>query len=217
MIVSSIPGRIRLRSERFKDPELSLDDLTECPGILSWEMNTLTGSLLVMYDPGTVSPLKALQILDRLDPGALLQYAEYLEKTGTDPEAMLASWKGRPAPAARNLPDAEEMGRPVRRHSSAASRELWNEVVGFSVSIVALAVSGFLGVRKFHVVAGMFFLELAAKHAWRYRKRIKPPAGPGLGDFLIPVGHVADGDEDGEAAPKTPSLPGPDGGHEYMC
>ncbi|MDR1079555.1 MAG: hypothetical protein LBQ79_00970 [Deltaproteobacteria bacterium] len=201
MIVSSIPGRIRLRSENFKDPDLALDELAECPGIVSWEMNTLTGSLLVNYDPMTVSPVRALQILDSLDPGALRQYAEYLERTGTDPEEMLASWKRKPAVVA---PGGD---RPPS--ASAASGELWSEVVGFAVSIGALTLSGFLGIRKIHVVAGMFFLELAAKHAWRYRKRIRAPRATKLGDFLLPGS--------GDGAPGTPELPAGEDGAGYLC
>jgi hypothetical protein len=205
VIVSSIPGRIRLRSDNFKNPDLPLDDLAGCPGVISWAMNTLTGSLLVEYDPAELNPLKAMQILNSLDPGALQQYAEYIEKTGMDPEQLFASRRPAPRTAPAGNGEVEIEGPDGSGRGAAPSQgELWNEVVGFGISLAALAVSGFLRVKKIHVFAGMFFLELAAKHAWRYRKRIKPPKGSKLGDFLLPAS------EEGGAKPSEAPVPEPE-------
>ncbi|MDR1041909.1 MAG: hypothetical protein LBR80_17440 [Deltaproteobacteria bacterium] len=211
MIVSSIPGRIRLRADAFKDPDLPLDDLARCPGVIDYVMNTLTGSLLVEYDPETLDPAGAVRLLNRLDPGALQQYAEYIQKKGLDP-ASLFSGKRAASPARATAaagPEPPEGSPPGTGRERGSEAELWNEVVGFGISLAALAVSGFLGARKIHVMAGMFLIEVAAKHAWRYRKRIRPPKRPPLGDFLLPRR------EGGCRLP--PEAPGPEEGPAFLC
>jgi hypothetical protein len=195
VITSSIPGRLRLRSEAFKDPDFDLEDIAGCPGVESWVLNSLTGSLLVNYDPESLDPVKAMQALNRVDPGALKQYAEYVEKKGLDPDSLFRKRRakatgGEGAPASASGPADKE-------------KELWNEFVSLATGLLGLAVSGFLGARKFHVLAGMFFLEATARHVWRYRRRVKPPSGP-KGDYeLLPP----DEDRDLES---LPSPPGPE-------
>lgn len=58
MIVSYIPGRVRLRASALKDPEnmqTILDMAKGFEGITSVTPNPATGSLLVLYDPGVIS------------------------------------------------------------------------------------------------------------------------------------------------------------------
>ncbi|MDR3153325.1 MAG: hypothetical protein LBW85_03415, partial [Deltaproteobacteria bacterium] len=175
MIVSSIPGRVRLRSENLKDPDLSLDDLAQCPGILSYALNTLTGSLLVEYDPAALSPFKAAQILSRLDPGALEQYAEHVRKTGAGP-AETSSGSPSPSRPAGRRPPAPVRGEappPPSRSRNPVIRPdvVWNEAMGLGASLLAVLISGFIRRKRFHVIAGMAFIELTLAHVWRYRKR----------------------------------------------
>lgn len=192
---------MRLRSENFKDPDLSLDDLAQCPGVESFVMNTLTGSLLVEYDPATLNPLKALQVLNRLDPGALQQYAEYVQRSGGDPEELFSRDR---APIRGT--DAEA---PARRGLAPTQKEIWNEFVGLALSLAALAVSGFVGKKRFHVMTGLIFLEATAQHVWRYRRKIHPPRPSSrLGDYLtLPSEDNEDKVDDGSPKPsRTPEL-----------
>lgn len=58
MIVSYIPGRVRLRSSALKDPEnmqTILDMAKGFEGVISVTSSPATGSLLVLYDPEVIS------------------------------------------------------------------------------------------------------------------------------------------------------------------
>jgi hypothetical protein len=48
-----------------------------------------------------------------------------------------------------------------------------NETVGMLVCLLALTASGFFKAKKLHVMAGLFFLEMAAEHLWRLRRRAR--------------------------------------------
>jgi hypothetical protein len=58
VIVSFIPGRIRLRLPELKNPAVAAELLPlirAVPGVKAAEIKTLTGSLLIEYDPRMLS------------------------------------------------------------------------------------------------------------------------------------------------------------------
>jgi hypothetical protein len=65
MIVSFSPGRVRLRFKELKDrafAALVCGRVKETPGITRAEVNPLTGSLLIEYDPALLPPEKLLEL-----------------------------------------------------------------------------------------------------------------------------------------------------------
>jgi len=64
MIVSFIPGRIRLRFKELKDTETAetvKERIRETPGITKVEINPVTGSVLVEYDPAILPEEKLME------------------------------------------------------------------------------------------------------------------------------------------------------------
>jgi hypothetical protein len=58
MIVSFVPGRVRLRLPELKNQRLAgelLPKIRAIPGVKAAEIKTLTGSLLIEYDPSLIS------------------------------------------------------------------------------------------------------------------------------------------------------------------
>jgi hypothetical protein len=65
MIVSFCPGRIRLRFQELKNKtaaETANARIRETPGISAVEINTLTGSILIEYDPRILPTEKLLEL-----------------------------------------------------------------------------------------------------------------------------------------------------------
>ena len=76
MIVSFIPGRVRLRLPELKDDALAaraIPLIRAIPGITKAEIKTLTGSLLIEYDTAVISTEKLVELgraaLEREIPG----------------------------------------------------------------------------------------------------------------------------------------------------
>ena len=64
MIVSFIPGRIRLRFKELKESaaaESAKARIEETPGITKVEINRLTGSVLIEYDPAILPTEKLVE------------------------------------------------------------------------------------------------------------------------------------------------------------
>jgi hypothetical protein len=173
---------VRLRSDSFKDPSLSLEEIRKFPGVSEAEHNPLTGSILITYDPQTLTPEKAMELLEKLDPGVLEAYQE-IEKSKEN--------KGFLSFLGDLLPDSASKDSP------------WNDTIGLTFALLTLVISGFVGTKKIHVMIGLFFLELVVKHLYRYRSRIKPPKDSVLGDFLLPVGPKG---PKSQGSPKTPPI-----------
>jgi hypothetical protein len=65
MIVSFIPGRVRLRLLELKNPALAaklLPRIRVVPGVKAAEIKTLTGSLLIQYDPQILSTDQLIEL-----------------------------------------------------------------------------------------------------------------------------------------------------------
>ena len=64
MIVSFVPGRIRLRFKELKESEAAETAearIKETPGITKVEINRLTGSILIEYDPAVLPTEKLVE------------------------------------------------------------------------------------------------------------------------------------------------------------
>lgn len=82
MIVSFIPGRVRIRNPRFKDHDTASTAATllrEHPCVIRVTTNPTTGSLLIEYDPDKLDPAAAQQALGLIDPEALDRFNAQLQ------------------------------------------------------------------------------------------------------------------------------------------
>jgi hypothetical protein len=183
VLISAIKGRARLRSENFKDPSLSLSEIRKVPGVEEATHNPDTGSILIKYDPLILNPEKAMELLEKIDPGVLRAYEE-LEKNRGGKSFFESLLKG-------ILPDLSPKDSP------------WNDAIGLTFALLTLVISGFAGSKKIHVMIGLFFLERVVKHLFRYRSRIKPPKKSFLSNLLIPRGPKG---PKGGAPGKTPPV-----------
>ena len=64
MIVSFVPGRIRLRFKELKESEAAESvkaRIKETPGITKVEINQLTGSILIEYNPAVLPTEKLIE------------------------------------------------------------------------------------------------------------------------------------------------------------
>jgi copper chaperone CopZ len=64
MVVSYLPGRIRLRFKELKDPEIAgraIGQIRCVPGITRVEVKPLTGSILIEFDPKILPPEKFVE------------------------------------------------------------------------------------------------------------------------------------------------------------
>jgi len=65
VIVSFVPGRIRLRFKELKNPataEIAKARIGEMPGIANAEINPATGSILIEYDSEALPTEKLMEI-----------------------------------------------------------------------------------------------------------------------------------------------------------
>jgi hypothetical protein len=65
MIVSFVPGRVRLRLPELKNRRLAgelLPRIRAVSGVKAAEIKTLTGSLLIEYDPALISTERLLEL-----------------------------------------------------------------------------------------------------------------------------------------------------------
>jgi hypothetical protein len=145
MIVSSTKGRVRLRDQSFKNPALPLEKLRALSGVTSVDHNERTGSVLVIYNPEELDFDKCQEVLSELDPDAL-----------------------------KSIMDGKELSvELIPGTSDKDPDKTLNETVGLIIAMVSVLASGFLRQKKFHVMAGMFLVEMLVEHVWRFRHRLK--------------------------------------------
>ena len=150
MICSFIPGRIRLRSPRFKDAE-TVAALTallkDQPGFISLENNLSTGSLLLRYDPEKVNQEAALAALDLLEN----------EDGQTAPPVDDETACGCTGP---------ELMEKLRRNKDAV------EYVSMIGAFIVCTSSAFLRSKGLHVYSGLALAGLTIQHVVKYRRRL---------------------------------------------
>lgn len=144
MICSLLPGRVRLRSPRFRDAETVAAVntlLKDQPGFISLENNLNTGSLLIRFDP------------DQVDQEAALAALTLLEEDDDSEEAS-------------ELYSEAAGAVPFRLNKDAA------EYLGMIGAFVVCLSSGFLRSKGLHVYSGLTLAGLTVQHVVKYRKRL---------------------------------------------
>lgn len=160
-ITSFVEGRVRLRHAALRDsPENTMAEtihglLSSMPGVLSVQINTRTGSLLMYYDP---------DVLEQDTLWAMLQQGDqWLDLTASDNQDTT------PDTAQKKSSYDPRTDRPVpARESCRRRRRIYNRVLlGSMVACLALAVSGPM---RAHQIAGWLCAALNAGHLWQVRR-----------------------------------------------
>ena len=157
-ITSAISGRIRLRHPCLRQAVWA-DQLRKAagflPGILALEINPRTGSLLLQYDPASLSQEMLIEIAEA--------WLEQLPSRGT------ASLPG--APASQAFFSADSRGcKVLRRIGRARLSKVVNRGMLFTLAAsLGLAAVGRTGG---HVVAGGVFLVCNTLHLYFFRNRL---------------------------------------------
>ncbi len=157
IVASFIQGRVRLRHDLLKDPVLTADFLPMLkafPGIIKVEHKTLTGSLLIEYDP---------DILDDDAVTALLAQGEEWIKENSSVQEN-----------ADTVENTKSLCFPSQNASSGLTRAQKRKLFygGMLTSFVSMLVTGGTGNKKAHYLTGTIFAVLTAMHMWRMRKVI---------------------------------------------
>jgi hypothetical protein len=154
MLCSYIPGRIRLRLKKRPDNLPDNLDASSWPGVRKLTSNPATGSFLLEYDPEVLALETIIEVVEHIDPEAALALKTILAGGSRYPSAN-------PQPTSATA-----------------------ELINMGTALIASAVTGFYGPKKYHVHCGLFFCGLTLVHAWRYRRRIKPLSKWTIRDLL---------------------------------
>ena len=146
-ITSFIDGRIRVRHKKLRDPNIGIkvkSFLQNTTGVKRIEINAVTGSLLMEYDP---------EVLRRQD---LLQLAEQLKDVVEDDED----------------PDKPKM--PSKKSTGLLSRTQIRKItnMGMIITLSSSVALGLTGRKVGHVTFGWGFLFFNAIHLFMYRKSL---------------------------------------------
>ena len=142
MIVSSIPGRLRLRDRTLRDArrlETLRADLSAMDDVESVESNPRTGSLLVHYN------------------------AEGIAQGVFEARVRLAM--GNPCVATKPAPKVGAGGTARVKANRWAKRGM---LASLTVSLL-LAVAG---AKRWHAITGMLFLHALVVHLWVHRRHL---------------------------------------------
>ena len=149
MIVSTVNGRIRVRSPRLKSRPFAAEvrpAAAAMTGVDSVRVNRAAGSLVATFDPDSANPLALERALERLclSPGTALQGA-----AGSAPVVAR------------------------RRAGGNLSRQLNRATkVGMITTLGTSLAYGFAGRKKPHIRFGAAFLVLAGAHMFRYQRTL---------------------------------------------
>lgn len=156
VMVSAIPGRIRLRHPRLRSKaalDTLAEDLVGLDGALAAEGKTVPGSILFLYDSSRVDPglvERRVEDLARHRLGLDADPAEPAEPAGQETEA---------SPGALALID-----RKLRRHNRAIKVGMLASIV---LSLLALGTG-----KRAHALLGIVFLLFLALHLAGNRRAI---------------------------------------------
>ncbi len=157
IIVSYTEGRVRLRHVLLKNPVLGaeiISMLNSFPGIENIQHKSLTGSLLINYDP---------EILNEEAITALLAQGEEWLKENTPVKESVSLDK-----------NAQKQSFPTEKPKKILTKDQKRKIFygGMITSFMTMLVSGGVGSKKTHYVAGSIFAGLTLMHMWRMRKII---------------------------------------------
>ncbi|MDR1395114.1 MAG: DUF4381 domain-containing protein [Deltaproteobacteria bacterium] len=144
MLCSFIPGRIRIRLLERPDGLPENIDTSAWPGVKKLTPNFQTGSFLLEYDPDVLDLDTITEVVEQFDPEA-----------AQDLKVIAAGGSRYPSL------------KPKKGQAE-------NDLINMGTTLLASVVTGFFGPKRYHVHFGLFFVGLAAAHAWRYRRRLKP-------------------------------------------
>lgn len=159
MIASFIPGRVRIRNPRFKDPDLASTAVTllrEHPCVTRATVNSTTGGLLIEYDPEKLDLEAAQQALEMIDPEAL-DWFNTMNQAGPE----------RPA----EVPEGGGGRQPAPWPALAANREAL-EYLGMLTAFVVCTGSAFLRSKGLHIYSGISLAGMTLSHIYKYRKSL---------------------------------------------
>jgi hypothetical protein len=151
MITSFIPGRIRLREARLKDPDFAAAmaaALKTQTGVTKASANPVTGGLLLEYDQDKVDTESVLTALATVDPDGFDEFLKHLADLET---------RG---------------GSPGFLPAVGANYEI-AEYATLFLSFVICASSAFLRSKGLHVYSGLSLAGLTVQHVLKYRKRLQ--------------------------------------------
>lgn len=164
MIASFIPGRVRIRNPRFKDPDLASTAVTllrEHPCVLKATANSTTGGILIEYDPEKLDLEAARQALEMIDPEAMDWFEAMNRPGGPEPAEAPACGCG----------TAKLRGVPAPWAAMAANREAL-EYLGMVVAFAACTGSAFLRSKGLHIYSGISLAGMTLNHIYKYRKSL---------------------------------------------
>ncbi len=158
-IVSFTEGRIRIRHDALRDATLGQEVCTflqDMNGIESVEYKAITGSLLIRYDDENISQEEISVLLE--------QGQEWLNENAPSMSASAQATETQTKSCCGILPNMS------CSLTSAQKRKLYNRTM-LSTFLVTL-LSGGVGNKKAHYLAGGAFAALTLAHIWRMRKVI---------------------------------------------
>lgn len=159
MIASFIPGRVRIRNPRFKDPDLASTAVTllrEHPCVTRATANPSTGGLLIEYDPAKLDLEAAQQALEMIDPEAM-DWFNTMSQAGS---AQCAE-----------APEGGAGRQPAPWANLAANREAV-EYLGMLTAFVVCTGSAFLRSKGLHIYSGISLAGMTLNHIYKYRKSL---------------------------------------------
>lgn len=148
LLVSRVPGRIRLRDRALMDPAVNsrlVAEFTAWEGVISVAGNSATGSLLLVYD---VARIAAAEMEERV-------FATAARECGRGDTVPDGGQSRRPSFSGESL--LRRLNRPAKI----------GMLGSLTLSLAALAVN-----RRLHAAAGGLYLALLALHVARHREKL---------------------------------------------
>jgi len=174
-IVSSIAGRLRLRHPALRQlgrlAQLE-QELSGWPGVLAWEGNAHTGSLLLHYDVTVLAQAECEQrasaaLQELLAPAQTPGMPEVVPQAAQAGAASLA-----PASGPVVAPEPARAERPTRPIGSARVRANRWAKRGMLLSLAATLLLAAAGAKRWHTVGGLLFLHALGVHLWVHRRHL---------------------------------------------
>jgi len=173
-IVSSIAGRLRLRHPALRQLG-RLAHLEQAvsgwPGVLAWEGNAHTGSLLLHYDLSALAQTEC----ERRARAALQELLAPPAQNETPPPATTPAWAASAAPAGAAATAGAAPASPASaarpRGSTRVRANRWAKR-GMLLSLAATLLLAAAGAKRWHTVGGLLFLHALGVHLWVHRRHV---------------------------------------------
>jgi hypothetical protein len=150
-VVSSIPGRLRLRLRRPARLEQLRQTLATWPEVREVRANPATGSLLLSYD------------------AAALPQAQCVQRCEAALAALMPATQTAPTPSPATEPAPTARPRSARARAMQANRLAKR---GMLASLAASLLLAATGAGRGHIWTGLFFLHALGMHLWVHRRNL---------------------------------------------